>query len=234
MTSADQARDPAPFLTDTDTDTALDRLTEWGEQYALLMARRDPLVKAALTRPLSGHGDLRRVESATGLTPQTLRRLKAGDTPLLEHDSSAEVDWDTYADYLETMGTVIREKLDALPGERVFTMDDLRSQLLIRIADQIRTTEISDVGLWGLTMELRQEAARETRAGNPEAAGVRTEAADQITRFRTEGLAAWGHLDPAVLDRARTELGPPPASRLLAEPPPGAGTASRTGRSEEE
>lgn len=233
MTTPDRAQDPAPVL--ADADTALDRLAEWGEEYALLMARRDPLVRAALTGPLSGHGDVRRAERATRLTPQTLRRLKAGAIPLLERDFSAEVDWDAYADYLETMGRVIREQLDALPstspGPRAFTVDDLRSELLIRIADRIRDTEISDVGLWGLTMELRQEAARDQ---GPEAAGVRRDVADQITRFRTEGPAAWDHLDPAVLDRARTELGSPPAARLLAEPPPGAGTASRTGRPEEE
>ncbi|MFD8118629.1 hypothetical protein [Streptomyces microflavus] len=221
MTSPDPVRDPAPVL--TDTDNALDHLTEWGAQYALLMARRDPLVKAALTGPLSGHGDVRRAERATGLTPQTLRRLKAGDAPLLEHDHSAEVDWDAYADYLETMGRVIREKLDTLPSTssapRAFTVDDLRSELLIRIADRMRDTEISDVGLWGLAMELRQEAARESRGGSGEEAGVRTVVADQIARFRTEGTAAWDHLDAAVLDRAHAELSPPPATRLLPEPP---------------
>ncbi|MET9097136.1 hypothetical protein ABZX72_34230 [Streptomyces cyaneofuscatus] len=221
MTSPDQEQDPAPFL--TDADGALDRLAEWGAQYALLMARRDPLVKAALVGPLAEHGGVRRAEHATGLTPQTLRRLKAGGAPLLERDLSSEVDWDAYADYLETMGNVIREKLDALPstGPRAFTADDLRAELLLRIADQMRDTEISDVGLWGLTKELRQEAAREGGSGGAEAAGVRTAVADQITRFRTEGTAAWGHLDAAVLERAHAELGPPPAARLLAEPPAG-------------
>ncbi|MEV8606159.1 hypothetical protein AB0465_40565 [Streptomyces griseoviridis] len=221
MPSPDRGRDPAPFL--ADRVTALHRLLEWKQQYQLLMARRDPLVKAALTRALSKHGDVSQAERATGLTSQTLRRLKASDIPLLERDRSRDVNWGAYADYLETMGKVIREKLDALPstGSRTSTVDDLRSELLIRIADRIRDTEISDVGLWGLTTELRQEAAGEGEGRSTETTGVRTAVADQITRFRTEGPAAWNQLDAAVLDRAHAELSPPPSDRLLAEPRPG-------------
>lgn len=224
--------DPAPAF--TDPDEAMDHLAEWGRQYKLLMARRAPLVKAALTGPLSAHGHLRQAEDATGLTAQTLRRLKLHEVPLAGHDHSSDVDWDAYADYLETLGTVIQEQLDALPsgqsGRRAYTTDDLRARLLARLADRLRETEISDVGLWGLTVELRQEASEVTvfyrgagsqsdACGGDESRAERmrvyTEVADQITAYRLDGPAASHRLDAAVLARAHADLAPPPADQLI-------------------
>ncbi|MFI6277968.1 hypothetical protein [Streptomyces sp. NPDC050988] len=225
---------PAPVF--TGPDEALDRLTEWGRESRSLARRRDPLVRAALTGPLAHHGGLQKGLEATGLTAQTLRRIKGrNDIPVLAKDTSAEVDWDGYADYLATEAAEIREALSRMPSAaaRTPTAYELRAGLLEDLAERVRNTEISDVGYWGLTMELRNDAQdaenpvivlqddwRET----PESTHVRAqyarilhEVADQITRFRTVGEVGFEHLDPAVLARARAELAPSASSHLVDE-----------------
>ncbi|MEW1552208.1 hypothetical protein [Streptomyces tsukubensis] len=204
--------DPAPRL--HDPDEAFDRLAEWRDEYERLMARRDPLVRAALSGPLAGHGGVRKTERASGLTAQTLRRIMArDDIPAPPPDGLADdVDWDSYADHLETLGAALRERLAALPvpaGGRVFTADDLLAQLLLDLAQRVRDTELSDHGYWRLTVELRHEAAATGPAvpedGWTEPAGPAADravrarlcrrVADQITAYRTEGPVAARHLE---------------------------------------
>ncbi|MFE3558352.1 hypothetical protein ACFXKW_26350 [Streptomyces sp. NPDC059193] len=233
--------DPAPIL--DGPEDALDRLTEWGRERRSLARRRDPLVQAALQGPLAAHGGLLRTEEATALTAQTLRRIKdrAGVT-VLARDTSAEVDWDGYADYLAAESAMIREALDTLPssgsrrepaagGLRVPTLDDLRARLLQHLSERVRETEISDYGYWSLTMELRGDAEdaqiptlvlQEDSQGGPvstesraQHAQILHEVADQITAFRREGEAAFDHLNPAVLERARADFVAPPLEDLL-------------------
>lgn len=229
-----QQDDPAPIL--TGPDDALDRLAEWGRESRSLAQRRDPLIKAALAGPLAHHGGLQKGLEVTGLTAQTLRRIKGrDDIPVLAKDTSAEVDWDGYADYLATEAAEIREALSRMPSAaaRTPTAYELRAGLLEDLAERVRNTEISDVGYWALTLELRNEAQdaenpvivlqddwRETPESTHERAQyarILHEVADQITRFRTDGEAGFEHLDPAVLARARAELAPAPASQLVGE-----------------
>ncbi|MFD6465221.1 hypothetical protein [Streptomyces goshikiensis] len=173
---------------------------------------------------------------ATGLTAQTMRNIKAGadvDVPVLAEDTSADVDWDGYADYLATEAVMIREALAALPStpDRSPTLDDLRACVLENLSERVRNTEISDVGYWQLTMELRGEAQDaqiptivlqddwdekpESAEARAEYARILNEVADQLTGFRTQGEAAFQNLNPAVLKRARAELAPPPSKHLL-------------------
>lgn len=220
--------DPAPHLTPHD---AYERLADWRRQMALLMAKRDPLVRAAVTGRLGVPQSAR----ASGLTPQTVRRLGGrDDIPLLGADHhSGGVDWDEYADYLETLGAAIRDQLATIPappGGRTHTTDDLRAELLIRLADRLRDTELSDAAHWALTVELRQEAeedpalavrqeqwteSADSAAFRAERVRTLTEVADQITAYRTEGPDAIARLDAAVLARARSELAPPPSTAAL-------------------
>ncbi|GGX54459.1 hypothetical protein [Streptomyces noursei] len=220
--------DPAPRL--LNPDDAFDRLAEWRRQYDLLMSQRDPLVKAGLSGPLSGHGGVRQAERASRLTAQTLRRIKdRDDIPLLAADHFDDVDWDEYADYLETLGTTIRRQLAALPAPadgRAFTADDLRADLLVHLAQRLRDTELTDAAHWQLTVQLRHEAQADTPVPQEEwsestdelplraaRARILGEVADQITAFRTEGPTAAARLDADVLARARAQLAPPSNSR---------------------
>ncbi|MFK0047935.1 hypothetical protein ACIQU4_28380 [Streptomyces sp. NPDC090741] len=227
-----QKDDPAPVF--TGPDDALDRLAEWGRQSRRLARQRDPLVKAALLGPLAHHGGLLKGQETTGLTAQTMRRIKGReDIPVAPVDTSAEVDWDGYADYLATESAMIREALGALPStaDRSPTPDDLRARLLEDLSERVRNTEISDVGYWQLTMELRGEAqdaqtptlvlqddwdeTPESEQARAQYARILNEVADQITGFRTQGEAAFQNLNPAVLERARAELAPPSSTYLL-------------------
>ncbi|MFD4397284.1 hypothetical protein [Kitasatospora sp. NPDC058478] len=221
--------DPAPYL--VGPDDAFDHLSEWRRQYDLLMSQRDPLVKAALCGPLSEHGGVVQAERATGLTAQTLRRIRnRDDIPLLAVDHVDDVDWDEYADYLETLGTTLRRQLSALPAPtagRAFTTDDLRADLLIRLAHRLREAEPTDAAHWQLTVQLRHEALAGTSvlqeewsesadgmAQQAEQARVLNEVADQISAFRTDGPAALARLDADVLARARAEYAPPSSARF--------------------
>ncbi|MFD4394632.1 hypothetical protein [Kitasatospora sp. NPDC058478] len=221
--------DPAPRL--ADPEDAFDRLVEWRRQYDLLMSQRDPLVKAAVCGPLSGHGGVTQAERASGITAQTLRRIKSrDDIPLLAADHFDGVDWDEYADYLEELGSSIRRQLAALPAPedgRAFTADDLRADLLTRLAHRLRDTELTDAAHWQLTVQLRHEAAAGPTvlqedwgesagesALQAEWARVLDEVADQITAFRTEGPAALARLDAELLDRTRAEHAPPSTAYL--------------------
>ncbi|MFE6272224.1 hypothetical protein ACFVQ9_25925 [Streptomyces goshikiensis] len=227
-----QKEDPAPLF--TGPDDALDHLVEWGRQSRRLARRRDPLVRAALQGPLAHHGGLQKGMKATGLTAQTMRNIKAAaDVAVLAEDTSADVDWDGYADYLATEAAMIREALSAMPSRspRTPTLDDLRASLVDDLAERVRNTDISDVGYWALTLELRDDAQDaenpvlvlqddtqeipDSAAARSQQARILNEVADQITRFRTEGEDAFNHLDPAVLARARAELAPPPSTHLL-------------------
>ncbi len=76
-----------------DTETALECLAEWGRQYELPMARREPLIRAALAGPLSGRGDLRRAERATGPEPTYAHIRSAGSGPEKVLCSSAISRW---------------------------------------------------------------------------------------------------------------------------------------------
>ncbi|MEV5203209.1 hypothetical protein [Streptomyces sp. NPDC053720] len=213
--------DPAPHL--LGPDDAMDKLAEWGEAYALLMAQRDPLVLAALDGPLSGHGGIARAERASALTPQTLRRIKSReDIPLLAADRTDAVDWDEYADYLEALGTDLREQLAALPapaGGRPFTTDDFRAELLLHLAGQVRDAERTDHGFWLLTLTLRHTAqvtpsvlqedwneSADSAAHRAVRAELLTEVADQITAYRVKGPAAADRLDVTALARVRAVI----------------------------
>ncbi|MFF8619253.1 hypothetical protein [Streptomyces sp. NPDC015350] len=214
--------DPAPrFLS---PDDAFDRLAEWRRQYELLMDQRDPLVMAALSGPLAGHGGTSKAERASGLTAQTLRRIRTReDIPVLDGTHFDEVDWDEYADYLETLGTAIRHQLETLPAPaagRAFTADDQRAALLLDLAQRLRDTELTDFAHWQLTVQLRHEAQARTTVLQEEwtasadqttlqaaRAQVLEEVADQITAYRTDGPAAITRLDADVLARARSTGG---------------------------
>lgn len=232
--------DPAPRL--VGPDDAFDRLVEWRRQLDLLMSQRDPLVKAALSGPLSEHGGVVQVERASRLTSQTLRKIKSrDDIPLLAADHFDDIDWDGYADYLETLGTALRHQLAALPAPadgRRFTTDDLRAAVLLDLARRLREVELTDAAYWQLTVELRHEALAVTpvvqeewsesadgTALRAERARVLNEVADQITAFRTEGPAAVARLDADVLARARAELAPSYTAHL-AQHEDGAATGS--------
>ncbi|MFE6500788.1 hypothetical protein [Kitasatospora sp. NPDC057738] len=225
--------DPAPHL--TDPDDAFERLDDWRRHYDLLMSQRDPLVRAALCGPLSGHGGITQAGRASDLTAQTLRRIKdRTDIPLLADVHFDDVDWDEYADYLEALGTITRNRLAQLPAPttgRPFTADDLRAALLIRLAQRLRETEPTDAAFWQLTMQLRHEALAGTRVVNDgwtesvheassraEEARVLNEVADQISAFRTDGPAASALLDTEVFDRVRAELAPSPSAHLARQP----------------
>ncbi|MEU5186983.1 hypothetical protein AB0G83_07485 [Streptomyces klenkii] len=189
------------------------------------MSQRDPLVKAALSGPLAEHGGATQAERASGLTAQTLRRVKnRDDIPLLAVDHFDDVDWDEYADYLETLGATLRQQLAELPASasgRTFTADDLRADLLIRLAQRLREADLTDATYWRLTVQLRHEALAGTpvlqEGWNEPADGmtlraertrVLDEVADQISAFRTEGPAALARLDAGVLARARAKQRP--------------------------
>ncbi|MFF2852723.1 hypothetical protein ACFVT5_41480 [Streptomyces sp. NPDC058001] len=230
------APDPAPHL--DGPEAAFDALIQWGEEYRLLMAKRDPLVKGALLGPLTGHGGITNAQRATGLTRQTLYRARdREEIPVLDQDHNDDLDWDEYADYLDTLADDIDASLARIPRPqgtgRTFTSDDLRAGLLRKVAERVRATEWTDLGYWALTMELRQQAAdstrptavlqedwRETddsRTQRETLAQVLGEVADQITRYRTEGPSAAGFLDPDTLTRARSDRRPP-SSRAMAQP----------------
>ncbi|MFE9845802.1 hypothetical protein [Streptomyces goshikiensis] len=219
--------DPAPHL--LGPEDAFERLAEWQRRHELLMLQRDPLVVAALTGPLSAHGGVRQAERASGLTAQTLRRIKASEgVPILPRARFDEVDWDEYADYLETMGNSIRTALAELPapeGGRDFTADDLRAVILADLAERLRSTELTDFAMWQLTIELRHEAQDQaaalpekwvepaaTTATSAVRAQLLSEVADQISAFREMGPAAADRLHAGILARARGDLAPSGAS----------------------
>ncbi|MFG2564643.1 hypothetical protein ACGFR6_04295 [Streptomyces sp. NPDC048567] len=196
------------------------------------MSERDPLVLAALSGPLRDHGGKRQAEQASSLTAQTLRRIMSrDDIPLLAVDHFDTVDWDEYADYLETLGTAIRRQLAGLPGAaegRAFTADDMRAETLLDLARRVRETELTDLAYWRLTLRLRHEAEggpgsefagaqAANAATRAEWARTLTEVADQITAFRTHGPGALDRLDADMLARTRTEGA---VARACAEPEP--------------
>lgn len=209
--------DPAPHF--PDPDAALDALVEWGVESRLVAARRDPLLVGALAA-LTNYGAITQVQRATGLTRQTIYRLGGEPGPQLEQDHTDDIDWDEYADYLDTVATEIEESLARIRPAGVapsYTADDQRAALLRGMAEQIRDTERTDAGYWALTVELRERAItwkRPTvtlegsarRSGDGlDAAGAQVfqDVADQITRYRTEGAAAVSHLNADTLIRSR-------------------------------
>lgn len=211
--------DPGPHF--SSPHEALDALTSWGEASRLLAAKRDGLLAAGLAA-MTDYGNVSNAATAMGLTRQTVYRIKDSKPATLTKSQADAVDWDEYADYLDQAADDIRESLARIArpagAERPYTADDQRAELLTQLAQAIRDTDITDVGYWALTVELRERAANwarpaivlesDAREGSTalRSAGARdiTEVADQITRFRVEGQEAVSHLDPETLARART------------------------------
>lgn len=207
--------DPAPRF--EGPIAAMEALIEWGIAYRKLMAKRDFLIRGALAEHLT-RGATRdqratritptRIVRAAGVTrPVITRGNNRQEIPRLDQDRCTEVDWDGYADHLDTRAAAIQSAPEKCSppheGSRSLTAGGVKARLLRNLAERLRGTDLTDAAFWELTIELRQEIAECARAApgfredwrEPESerslrrnrAELCREVADQITQYRING-----------------------------------------------
>jgi hypothetical protein len=202
-------------------EDAFDALSAWGRDRAALDDRRDPLVLGAL-RVLPERGADTIVQRTTGISRSTIARIEAAGRGTPAVTKAHFPDLLLYAGVLRVRADRAQAQANGLgPQDREEQMRLLLvSAALLRVAQRVEDTPPQDLDMQQVAAEFRRDAA-DVRSGDTDTydgpirptpeqlaqsravADVLDEVAEQITRFRLRGDAAFDGIDPELVEAAR-------------------------------
>ncbi|MFI8265324.1 hypothetical protein [Streptomyces sp. NPDC085665] len=215
MTPAVPPQAPAPYF--DDPEQAYDALLEWRRESERLADLRDPLVLGAL-RVFPDHGDVSKVNNATGLSRSTVRRIIESGGTRRYVDEARFPDVALYGQMLGLESTKITPPASGA-DEETFLAYQVTRTALHSLSARIREVVADELELLKLSLDLRREAS-DLRNGvtetyeaayeqtpsslrvNAAMAELLERAALQIDQFRLRGEQAFDDLDPALVAEA--------------------------------